>query len=300
MNELLYFFEIRSRKEETETVNELLTSLELDYCANTDVDEDFSSFIFYSNSQKEAEHKYNIVTDAIKCWIDLDLELDLGSINTLKKEDWTEVWKRFFKIQHISDKVVIKASWLDYTPKPDQIVIEIDPGMSFGTGSHETTQSCLQMLEKLSGTIPQLAKSNKSILDAGCGSGILSIAAHKLGYKPIYAFDYDNESVLSSKENFARNDIVPNVIDIRQIDIAQYKPNMQFDIVIANIISSVLTANRDNLISWIKPGGHLVLAGIMRTEYDNIRNIFLDSKKITEIATYTEKEWTGAIFIRSQ
>jgi ribosomal protein L11 methyltransferase len=293
MEELLYFFEITGIKEETEIVNELMASLEIDYCAKTDVDKGISNFTFYSNSKEEAEHKYNIVTAAIRSWDDLELELSIGKISTLKKEDWTEVWKRFFKIQHISEKVVIKASWLDYTPKPGQIVIEIDPGMSFGTGSHETTQCCLQMLEKLSET-----SGEKSLLDAGCGSGILSIAADELGFKPIYAFDYDHESVLASKENFARNGIKQENINISQADIAEYKPNRQFDYVVANIISSVLTANRDNLISWVKPGGYLLLAGILRTEYDRIKNTFLDSKKIIEISSYTEKEWTGAIFVK--
>jgi ribosomal protein L11 methyltransferase len=295
MEELLYYFEITGKKEETEIANELFASLDIDYSAKTDVDKGISNFTFYSNSKEEAEHKYDIITAAIRSWHDLELELCLSKISTLKKEDWTEVWKRFFKIQHISEKVVIKASWLEYTPKPGQIIVEIDPGMSFGTGSHETTQCCLQMLEKLSIKM----KNEKSLLDAGCGSGILSIAAKKLGFEPIYAFDHDHESVLASKENFERNDIKSKDINISQADIAQYKPNRQFDFVVANIISSVLTANRDNLISWVKPGGKLLLAGILRTEYDRIRNIFLDSKKITEISSYTEKEWTGALFIKN-
>ena len=294
MNELLYFFEITGKKEETEIANELLTSLEVDYCAKTDIDKDITNFTFYSNSKEEAEHKLNILTVAIRSWEYLQIELCLGKISTLKKEDWTETWKKFFKIQHISEKIVIKASWLDYIKKSKQIVIEIDPGMSFGTGSHETTQSCLQMLEKLADH-----DREKSLLDAGCGSGILSIAAKKLGFNPIYAFDYDPESVLASKENFKRNKVAPGKINLLQCDIAQYKQDIQFDLVVANIISSVLTANRDNLISWIKPGGHLILAGILRTEYDNIKKIFLDSKKIMEINNYTEKEWTGGIFIKN-
>jgi ribosomal protein L11 methyltransferase len=293
MEELLYFFKITGKKEETEITNELLISLEMDYCANTDIEKGLTDFIFYSDSREKTKYKREIVAKAIHSWKDINLDLLLSEIDTLKKEDWTEVWKKFFKIQHISDKVIIKASWLDYTPTPNQIVVEIDPGMSFGTGSHETTQSCLQMLEEQSGD------KNKSILDAGCGSGILSIAAKKLGYKPIYAFDNDQEAIRVSKENFAKNDIKNEDINICQADIAQYAPGRQFDFVIANIISSVLTANRDNLISWIKPGGHLILAGIMRTEYDQIKNIFLNSNKITEIGSYTEKEWTGAIFVRN-
>ena len=294
MDELLYYFELTGRREETEIVNELLPTLDIEFCAKTDIKKGISNYSFYSNTQEEAEEKHDIIFAAVKSWAEMNLELSLSKIMTLKKEDWTEVWKKFFKIQHISDRVVIKASWLDYTPKEGQIVIEIDPGMSFGTGSHETTQYCLQALEAMA------AEEGKTLLDAGCGSGILSIAALKLGYKPVNAFDYDYESVLSCIDNFYRNKVDSRNINLLQADIAEYDPETEFDFVVANIISSVLTANRDRLISWVKPGGNLILAGILRTEFETIKNYFMESGQLIEISNHTEKEWTGALFKKKE
>ncbi|MCF7792037.1 MAG: 50S ribosomal protein L11 methyltransferase [Victivallales bacterium] len=290
MKELLYYFEIFEDQEKTEILNELLSSLGIDFCIKTEADKNISVFTFYAPTLEEAKNKLDTVLGAIKDWQPIGINMKSGKIQSLKKEDWTETWKKFFKIQHISKKTVIKASWLNYTPKPGEVVVEIDPGMSFGTGSHETTQYCLKILENYSGG------KQLSLLDAGCGSGILSIAAYKLGYSPIFAFDYDEESVVASKENFKRNRINNNRINLCRADISEYSPDKSFDFVVANIISSVLHSNRDNLISWIKKGGCLVLAGTLKTEFDALKEHFMNSGQLIEVNHYTEKEWTGAVF----
>lgn len=292
MEDKLYYFEIIGSQCNVDITTELFNSLEIEFCSNTDIDTAQTIYSFYSNSKRESEEKRSYIISHMQLWKDFDIKLSLSENKTLKKEDWTEVWKKYFKVLHISDNLVIKASWLNYTEKKNQTVIEIDPGMSFGTGSHETTQFCLKKIEELS------VKQNKSFLDAGCGSGILSIAAAKFGYKPIYAFDYDMESIIASEENFKRNNIAPKVINLKCEDISLYTPNMQFDFVNANIISSVLVKNKDRLISWVKQGGYLILAGILRTEYNIIRDEFLKQSELIEVENYTEKEWTGGLFIR--
>ena len=290
MPDKLFYCETRGNNDETEMAVELFATLELSVNASTDVEENFTTYTVYSDSNEEIRNLKLIIENAIEEWKIFGLHFTAPKISTIKKEDWTEVWKRYFKIQHISPTLVIKATWLDYTPKPGDTVIEIDPGMSFGTGSHETTQSCLKLIEKMS-----KKKTGISLLDAGCGSGILSIAAAKFGFSSIFAFDYDNECTLATKENMVRNNISSEKIDVKQADIKEYDPGQQFDIVTANIISSVLTANHKRLLAWVKPGGYLILAGILKTEYDKIRELFI-TDDVSEIETDTEKEWTSGLF----
>ena len=290
MQDKLFYCEVRGNKEETDMAMELFTGIGLSVNASTNVEQDFTTYTVYSDSNEEIINIKLVVDNAIKEWKTFGLHFTSPKMSTINKEDWTEVWKRYFKIQHISPTLVIKASWLEYSTLPGQTVIEIDPGMSFGTGSHETTQSCLKLIEDMS-----KKKTGMSFLDTGCGSGILSIAAAKFGFSPIFAFDYDKECILGTKENMARNNITSEMIYLQQADIKEYDPAQQFDVVTANIISSVLTPNNKRLLSWIKPGGYLILAGILTVEYDKIREFFI-AGDVSEIKTITKQEWTSGLF----
>ena len=292
MHDKLFYCETKGKKDETEIAVELFAFLNIAVNASTDVETDFTTYTVYADTNDHALNIKLMLGNAINEWTKFGLSFTAPNISTIEKEDWTEVWKRYFKIQHISPTLVIKATWLEYSASPGQTVIEIDPGMSFGTGSHETTQSCLKLIEEMAPV-----NSKKSLLDAGCGSGILSIAAAKLGYAPIYAFDYDEECIPGTLENMKRNGISTNLINLQQADISKYKPGLKFDFVVANIISSVLKANSKRLLSWVKPGGYLILAGILRTEYKIIREYFL-TEHITEVKTITEKEWTSGLFYK--
>ena len=290
MQDKLFYCEIRGDKEETEMAMELFAGIGLAVNASTDVEQNFTVYTVYSDSNEEIINTKLVIDNAAKEWKTFGLHFTPSHVSTINKEDWTEVWKRYFKIQHVSPTLVIKASWLEYSKKTGQTVIEIDPGMSFGTGSHETTQACLKLIEDMS-----KKKTGMSFLDAGCGSGILSIAAAKFGFSPIFAFDYDGECIPGTKENMLRNDISSEMINLQQADIIEYDPGQQFDVVTANIISSVLTANNNRLLSWIKPGGYLILAGILGIEYNKIREFFI-TDDICEIETITKKEWTSGLF----
>jgi len=171
-------------------------------------------------------------------------------------------------------------------------VVEIDPGMSFGTGQHATTLFCL-------GVLDSEAKPGRrlSVLDAGCGSGILAIAASKLGYGPIGAFDYDPDAVAVAKENIRKNGIsnVSPTVD----DAALYRGCADgYDLVCANILGHLLKAYRHNIASWVKPGGLLALSGILTTEFDGVAGAFSELG-FAEIRRGTLREWTGGLFRRT-
>jgi ribosomal protein L11 methyltransferase len=291
LEEKLFCCEFKSEISYAEFINELLAATDLHCCVQTNIDTNDTTYTAYSDSESEINKIESFLINKINEWKDYDVKCTNPTIFDIKKEDWTEVWKRYFKIQKITPNLVIKASWLEYDRVGDEKIIEIDPGMSFGTGSHETTQFCMKAIESLAKT------DYSSLIDAGCGSGVLTIAAKMFGFKPIYAFDYDEDSIESSKDNFERNSVNLEEIDICAADIAEYEPHRTFDIVIANIISQILTKNSEKLLSWIRPGGCLVLAGILRTEYDKFRNLFITNDTV-EIFSHTERDWTGGVFYK--
>jgi SAM-dependent methyltransferase len=124
-----------------------------------------------------------------------------AAVEPLAKEDWTESWKRFFHVLHITDRITVRPIWEAYSPAEGEIVIDIEPGMSFGTGIHQTTQSCIKFLQQLS----EEGALERSVIDMGCGSGILAIAARKLGFNHVSGYDYDPSAVKTSIENASAN-----------------------------------------------------------------------------------------------
>ncbi len=291
LSEKLYRIELKGEMSNTEFVMELIAANGFEFSAHTEVDEGYTIYTSYDENESVLIAMVDQLRMCYKIWNEFGVVLSDPVISSIKKEDWTEVWKRYFKIQHISDRLVIKATWLDYEVKENDIVIEIDPGMSFGTGSHETTQYCLKMIEELSD------KNLKSFVDVGCGSGILSIAAAKMGFSPVCGFDFDQESVDAALENLKRNGVEGDSVTISQAKLEDYKIEQKFDVVNANIISSVLVANSEKLVSFVSGGGYLILAGILQRDYDQIKQEFL-KLGVIELGSYTEKDWTGGLFFR--
>ncbi|MBM4165218.1 MAG: methyltransferase domain-containing protein, partial [Lentisphaerae bacterium] len=124
------------------------------------------------------------------------------AVSQLAREDWTESWKRFFHVERVSRRVVIRPVWESYTAQPGEVVIDIEPGMSFGTGRHGTTRACLEFLDHISGQ-----RAGGSMLDMGCGSGILAIGAAKLGFHPVCGFDNDPDAVAIARDNARLNGV---------------------------------------------------------------------------------------------
>jgi ribosomal protein L11 methyltransferase len=221
--------------------------------------------------------------------------LKIGSgkiiIAKVRREDWAESWKRHFKPIEIGGALLVKPSWSKKRPCKDQAVVVLDPGLSFGTGQHPTTEFCLREIVRC-----RKAETRQSFLDIGTGSGILAIAAAKLGYKPVLAFDFDPEAVRMARVNARANDVLKK-IKITRSDVTKLstKPKRQFDLVCANLISNLLVAERKKIVAQLKRDGILVLAGILRTEFLEVQQAF-ENLGLELVSCRIVKEWRSGSF----
>lgn len=209
--------------------------------------------------------------------------------DTLPAADWSEAWKRFFHVEHITDRITIRPSWEEYTPRADEVVITLDPGMSFGTGKHPTTRACLEMLDTLA-----VGDLSRPVLDMGCGSGILSIAAKKLGFTHVRGFDYDADAVAVAKENAELNDVI---VPYETRDLANNLD--QGAVVLANILGPVLIEYAAEVTCAVLPGGALVASGILDTLYPEVKAAF-EKYGLQEVSSRLIGEWRSGLFTRPE
>ncbi len=214
------------------------------------------------------------------------------SIAKIRHEDWAESWKRHFHPIEAGQSLLIKPSWSRQAARKGQAVVILDPGLSFGTGQHPTTWFCLREIARFK----QAGRSaSPSLLDLGCGSGILAIAAAKLGFQPVTAIDFDPEAVRVARAN-ARVNGVSNKIRIARGDVSKLTaPQKRFDVVCANLISNLLLAERQKIVAPMNPGGILLLAGILKSEFSEVQRAY-EERGLKLISAKTEKEWRSGIF----
>ncbi len=178
------------------------------------------------------------------------------------EEDWANAWKEHYHVLRVGRHIVIRPSWREYTAEPGDVSIELDPGMAFGTGLHPTTRLCLAALE-------DYVTAGMSVLDLGTGSGILAIAAAKLGAATVLAIDNDPVAVKSANENAALNGVVASQIRIAEGTLAA-AGNVQFDLVVANIIAKVIIELAHDLAAALLPDGTLIVSGIIEDKADSV------------------------------
>ena len=215
------------------------------------------------------------------------------AFETLPREDWAESWKRFFRVIRVSPRVTVRPPWEEYAPaRPDEVVVTIEPGMSFGTGLHGTTQACLRFLEELAADGP--AAPPRSLADLGCGSGILSIAARMLGYAPVTGVDYDAAAVRVSAENARANGVAD--VSFAACDVTE-DPIPRADVVVANILAPVLVAAAPRIAAAVArgPRAALVLSGILGTQYPDVRAAY-EARGFREERSLALGEWTSGLF----
>jgi ribosomal protein L11 methyltransferase len=181
------------------------------------------------------------------------------TIETRNEEDWANAWKAHYKPVRVGTRVVVRPPWQEYEPVDDDVVVLLDPGMAFGTGTHPTTQIALQLFERLD--IP-----GRTVFDVGTGSGIIAIAAAKLDASRVDGVDVDAVSVRQANANIELNDVGASV-SIWKSDMAPgAAPSMTYDIVVANIIARVLVEICEQVAAAVSPDGTLVLSGIIETK----------------------------------
>lgn len=185
----------------------------------------------------------------------------------LQDEDWSDTWKQYFHTEKPGERVVIKPTWEEYEPKDDEVVIELDPGAAFGTGTHATTSMCIRQLEKL-------VKPGMTVFDVGTGSGILSIISAKLGATNIQAVDYDDSVLKIVEENLEQNN-VQDIISVAQSDLMQ-NVHGKAELVIANIIADIIIRLFDQLDEHLEQGGTLLTSGIIE---DRIEDVLVAAEK---------------------
>ena len=280
MSKTLFTVSVLSSKEFCEIISELICTLDFLPSIYTEPDKNIGYVSVYFDSKKEAKNSKFQIDKILKNAINIipTNEYEI-SLNEIKEEDWTTPWKKFFHTKRIGKNIVIKPPWENFSnanKKNDDIIIEMDPEKSFGTGTHGTTQACLEFLEKLSSV-----KSNKTFLDIGTGSGILSIAAAKLGFSKIDAFDNSQDSLIAIEKNIPLNPpskgdfLLKNVkINYFIADLSKYNSQKKYDVVVANIISSILLKNVKTICSTVKPGGTLILSGILTEQFKKVSETF--------------------------
>ena len=205
-------------------------------------------------------------------------------VRELAEEDWAEAWKKYYTILHIGKHLVIKPSWLEYAPRADEVIIELDPGMAFGTGLHPTTRLCLLALEQYQTGAPR-------VLDVGTGSGILSITAAKLGAREIRALDTDAVAVETATRNVAINRAEKIVrVERGTIDASCN----QFDLICINILAEVIVELAPALAAALRPDGIVIASGILDFKADDVADA-LNAVGIEIVEKKQEEDWIALV-----
>ena len=200
---------------------------------------------------------------------------------TIQDSDWENSWKNYFDILNIGEKFVIVPTWREYENEEDKYVINIDPGMAFGTGGHETTSLCIKNLEKY-------VKPHDNVIDVGCGSGILSIAASYLTDGSLKAVDLDKLAVDVSRENFALNNL-ENRIEVEEASLLT-KETKKYDVIVANILAHIIELMLEDAYKLLEDGGYFITSGIIKDKKDELLEKMLEQGfKLVEETS--DNEW---------
>lgn len=226
------------------------------------------------------------------CRLNPSWEIRVGDISSVQQQDWAENWKQNFPVQRIGPRLVIKPTWETFEASEQDRVIEIDPGMAFGTGTHGTTLLCLEVVAEL------FARPHPpvSMLDVGTGSGILSLAAAALGCQQVLGCDIDAEACQVARDNISHNGY-GDQIEITSLPLEQLSGT--FDLVIANILAEENVRLKHHLLERLAPGGHLILSGILREKEAFVREHFHDPN-LQLLPTRYQDDWICLVYCKSE
>lgn len=253
------------------------------------IDEDIEEIVINAYFPENEEYK-DIISDARKA-IETDPIEPLGVIETkeIDERDWSEAWKKYYKPVEIGNRIVIKPTWEEYDLRDDQVMVEIDPGMAFGTGTHETTSMCAEILE-------EYINRQDIVYDIGVGSGILSIIAAKLGAKKVVGVDIDELCIKVSNENIVLNK-VEDIVRVEKGDLLEVIDG-EADLIVSNILAEVIVEMIPEVQHNLKKGGILITSGIIEDKAMLVEESLLDNG--FEILDIKRKgEWVAIVSKRS-
>ncbi|MDT9025454.1 MULTISPECIES: 50S ribosomal protein L11 methyltransferase [Rossellomorea] len=217
---------------------------------------------------------------------DIDIGVNKVEISEVNEEEWATAWKKYYHPVKISDKFTIVPTWEDYTPvHSDELIIELDPGMAFGTGTHPTTVMCIQALERI-------VKKHDTVIDVGTGSGVLSIAAAQLAADNVRAYDLDEVAVRSARLNVKLNKVQQTVtVDANNLlnDVSG-----QADVIVANILAEIILRFTLDAFELVKPGGFFITSGIIQPKKQEVRDALESAGFIIEEIMVME-DWVAII-----
>ena len=219
-----------------------------------------------------------------------EMNVDVGAgrvtMESVDEQDWSESWKEFFKPLPIGERILVYPSWEDVSGFPSRdILIEIEPGMAFGTGGHSTTKLCLELLESV-------LEGGERVADMGAGSGILSIAAVKLGASEVVAVDVDERATAVARENSQRNDVGERIHVICGEGLSAVEG--KYDLIVSNISTKIILSMIPDFRSYLNDGGRLILSGILGSEASEVRN-GLENSGLMVLETRCDEEWVGIV-----
>lgn len=214
----------------------------------------------------------------------LDVKIELVGMN---EDDWANAWKKDYKTLHIGNRTVINPPWITYEPQNDEIVVQMDPGMAFGTGTHETTRLCLLLLEKY-------MQIGSRVLDVGTGSGILSIAARKLGASSVFAYDIDPVAVRVARDNVEINDVSNITCGVSDL-LSDIDRSAAYDFVCANIVADILIRMAPDIGAVMCKGGLIITSGIVQGKCIEVKET-MERYGFTTIHTEIENDWVAYVF----
>lgn len=297
-------------------------------------DRDVAVVDVYAAGEREGRALLSRVRSLVSSWA--EGERWTIALRRLAREDWAESWKRFFKVEWVSKRIVVKPPWKRVAPRPGRVVVEIEPGMSFGTGQHATTRSCLRLLDELAG------KNPGSLLDVGCGSGILAIAGAKLGFDPVLAVDNDPMAVRIARENARRNGVglypslarttngarrghwspafpesvqtgrasasppcraskgstkKGNQVAFQVADLTTMRSSSRFDVVVANILAGVLVEHATKVVRLLRPDSRSrLILSGILTPQYVLVKTTYESLGFKELRRVRDGKWTSGCF----
>lgn len=279
--------------EDPELLQTYLTSGTWDYTDLTaPVDREVVTVKAYLPVDETLDEKLRLFEEAVDLLPEHNIDKGSAAIswNEVQDEDWENNWKEYYHTEKIGDRIVIKPSWEEYQAGREDVVVELDPGMAFGTGTHPTTSMCVKALE-------ELVAKDAVVFDVGTGSGILAIAAAKLGAAKVQAVDFDPLAVRIAGENVEKNNVT-NLVETKQSDLLQNTTG-QADVIIANIVADIIIRLLDQIPEKLHADGVLLASGIIKDRIGDVTKAVFDHGLLLD-RVMEEGGWAAMLIRRGE